>query len=56
MPLLLTDREVIQLMTMQDCVGVMEDMLDQAHRGMAWLQPRSHIQTKHTQHLSLIHI
>ena len=45
MPLLLTDTEVNQVMTMQDCVGVMEDMLDQAHRGMAWFQPRSHIRT-----------
>ena len=45
MPLLLTDREVNELMTMQDCVGVMEDLLGQAHRGMAWLQPRSHIRT-----------
>lgn len=50
MPLLLTDREVNQLMTMQDCVGVMEDMLDQAHRGMAWLQPRSHIRTPQGYH------
>ena len=45
MPLLLTDSDVNQVMTMQDCVGVMEDMLDQAHRGMAWFQPRSHIRT-----------
>ena len=30
MPLLLTDKEVNQVMTMQDCVHVMEDMLDQA--------------------------
>ncbi len=45
MPLLLTDSEVNRLMTMEECVGVMEDMLGQAHRGMAWLQPRSHIRT-----------
>ena len=50
MPLLLTDREVNQLMTMQDCVGVIEDMLDQAHRGQAWLQPRSHIRTPQGYH------
>ncbi len=50
MPLLLTDREVNQLMTMQDCVGVMEDMLDQAHRGNAWLTPRSHIRTPQGYH------
>ena len=45
MPLLLTDKEVNQVMTMQDCVQVMEDMLDQAQRGMAWFQPRTHIRT-----------
>ena len=45
MPLLLTDKEVNQVMTMQDCVHVMEDMLDQAQRGMAWFQPRAHIRT-----------
>ena len=50
MPLLLTDREVNQVMTMQDCVGVMEDMLGQARRGMAWLQPRSHIRTPQGYH------
>ena len=45
MPLLLTDSDVNQVMTMQDCVGVMEDMLDQAQRGMVWFQPRTHIRT-----------
>ncbi len=50
MPLLLTDGDVNQVMTMQDCVGVIEDMLDQAHRGMAWLTPRSHIRTPQGYH------
>ena len=45
MPLLLTDKEVDQLMTMADCVGVMEDMLDQAQKGMVWSQPRTHMRT-----------
>ena len=45
MPLLLTDSDVNQVMTMQDCVGVMEDMLDQAQRGKVWFQPRTHIRT-----------
>ena len=50
MPLLLTDQDVNRVMNMQDCVGVIEDMLDQAHRGMAWLQPRSHIRTPQGYH------
>lgn len=45
MPLFLTDKEVDQVMTMGDCIGVMEDMLVQAQNGMAWFQPRSHIRT-----------
>ena len=36
---------VDQVMTMQDCVCVMEDMFDQAQRGMVWSQPRTHIRT-----------
>ena len=45
MPLLLTDREVEQVMSMDDCVHVMEDMFDQARRGLVWTQSRTHIRT-----------
>lgn len=43
MPLLLTDKEVDQLMTMSDCVGVMEDSFRQIGEGMTWNRPRSRI-------------
>ena len=43
MPLLLTDNEVDQLMTMDECVGVMEDSLRQVGEGMTWNRPRSRI-------------
>ncbi len=45
MPLFLTDKEVDQVMSMQECIHVMEDLLDQTQRGLTWNQPRSHIRT-----------
>lgn len=43
MPLLLSDREVEQVMTMQECVQVMDDVFQQAGQGMTWNRPRSRI-------------
>ena len=43
MPLLLGDHEVDQLMTMQECVQVMDDTFQQAGRGATWNRPRSRI-------------
>ena len=45
MPLLLTDSEVNSVMDMNDCIIVMEDLLDQAARGRTWSQHRTHIRT-----------
>ena len=43
MPLLLTDREVDELMTMEQCIEVMEDSFRQAGDGKTWNRPRSRI-------------
>ena len=43
MALLLGDREVDQVMSMADCVEVMEDAFQQAGRGDTWNRPRSRI-------------
>ncbi len=43
MPLLLGDQDVEQLMTMQECVQVMDDVFQQAGRGDTWNRPRSRI-------------
>lgn len=43
MPLLLGDQDVDQLMTMQECVQVMDDAFQQAGRGETWNRPRSRI-------------
>lgn len=43
MPLLLSDREVEQVMTMRECVQVMDDVFQQAGQGMTWNRPRSRI-------------
>lgn len=43
MPLLLTDNEVDKLMTMNECVVVMEDSFRQLGEGMTWNRPRSRI-------------
>ena len=43
MPLLLGDQDVDQLMTMQECVQVMDDAFQQAGRGDTWNRPRSRI-------------
>jgi len=43
MPLLLTDTEVNALMTMSECVDVMEDAFRQEGEGKVWNRPRSRI-------------
>ena len=43
MPILLGDAEVKQLMSMSDCVGVMDDVFRQAGNGQTWNRPRSRI-------------
>ncbi len=43
MPLLLTDTEVARLMTMKECVEVMEDAFRQVGDGLTWNRPRSRI-------------
>lgn len=43
MPLLLTDTEVARLMTMRECVEVMEDAFRQVGEGLTWNRPRSRI-------------
>ena len=43
MPLLLPDNEVDRLMTMEECVGVMEDSFRQVDEGMTWNRPRSRL-------------
>ncbi|MCI0439123.1 MAG: ornithine cyclodeaminase family protein [Chloroflexi bacterium] len=43
MPLLLTDNEVSQLMTMGDAIEVIEDSFRQAGEGLTWNRPRSRI-------------
>ena len=43
MVLLLTDNEVNQLMTMKECVAVMDDTFKQAGNGQTWNRPRSRI-------------
>lgn len=43
MPLLLTDKEVNALMSMSDCVGVMDDAFRQEGEGKVWNRPRSRI-------------
>ena len=45
MPLLLTDKEVNELMTMEDCVAVMEDLMGQTAQGLTWMQARTHMRT-----------
>lgn len=45
MPLLLTDSEVDLVMGMDDCIIVMEELLDQSARGLTWSQHRTHIRT-----------
>ncbi len=43
MPLFLNDTDVKALMSMSDCVGVMEDAFTQAGNGKVWNRPRSRI-------------
>ena len=43
MPLLLNDSDVKALMSMNDCVDVMEDAFNQAGDGKVWNRPRSRI-------------
>lgn len=43
MPLLLTDKEVDQLMTMEECIDVTEDSFRQVGNGLTWNRPRSRI-------------
>ncbi|MBM3924538.1 MAG: ornithine cyclodeaminase family protein [SAR202 cluster bacterium] len=43
MALLLGDKEVTQVMSMKDCVGVMDDAFKQAGNGQTWNRPRSRI-------------
>ena len=43
MPLLLTDTEVDQLMTMTECIDVIEDSFRQIGDGQTWNRPRSRI-------------
>lgn len=43
MPLVLNDADVRALMSMSDCVGVMEDAFNQAGDGKVWNRPRSRI-------------
>ena len=43
MVLLLTDNEVNQLMTMKECVAVMDDTFKQVGNGQTWNRPRSRI-------------
>ena len=43
MPLVLNDADVRALMSMSDCVGVMEDAFNQAADGKVWNRPRSRI-------------
>ena len=43
MPLLLTDKEVNELMSMSQCVDAVEDAFRQAGEGKAWNRPRSRI-------------
>ena len=43
MPLLLTDTEVDQLMTMNECIDVIEDSFRQIGDGQTWNRPRSRI-------------
>jgi len=43
MPLFLNDVDVKALMSMSDCVGVMEDAFNQAGDGKVWNRPRSRI-------------
>ena len=43
MPLVLNDADVRALMSMSDCVGVMEDAFSQAGDGKVWNRPRSRI-------------
>ena len=43
MPLLLGDQEVEQVMSMQECVQVMDELFRQAGRGLTWNRPRSRI-------------
>ena len=43
MPLVLNDADVRDLMSMSDCVGVMEDAFKQAGDGKVWNRPRSRI-------------
>lgn len=40
MPLFLNDTDVKTLMSMSDCVGVMEDAFTQAGDGKVWNRPR----------------
>ena len=41
MPLFLNDTDVKALMSMNDCVDVMEDAFNQAGDGKVWNRPRS---------------
>lgn len=43
MPLLLTDTDIDQLMTMTECVEVIEDSFRQVGNGQTWNRPRSRI-------------
>jgi alanine dehydrogenase len=43
MPLLLTDRDVDHLMTMKECIEVMEDSFRQVGEGLTWNRSRSRI-------------
>ena len=45
MPLFLTDKDVEQVMSIGDCIGVIENMFEQTLKGLTWSQPRSHIRT-----------
>ncbi len=50
MPLFLNDTDVKALMSMSDCVGVMEDAFTQAGNGKVWNRPRSRIRMPRSFH------